>query len=86
MDKEYPQQLVIGCINTNCSNEINLLLNNKYFKDRAYVGYCSRCGINIRIEKFSPFVNDLIAVMETNIPSIRIPIKRAGKFIKSDIQ
>lgn len=59
MPRQYPSHLSIPCINSECTNLIILELYNQYYSDRDYTGNCSRCGINIRINKFSPVLEKI---------------------------
>jgi len=59
MTRVLPVAITIPCINRECTNEMILRLDQGYYKDRMYDGSCSRCGIRVIIERFSPFLSNI---------------------------
>lgn len=83
MPKLFPAIIDMPCINVECSNILHLNLYQKYWKDKAYYAECNKCGIAIKIEKFSPFLNLITDMEEPAIPLTRIARSRPP--MKSDI-
>lgn len=80
--KEFPPFITLPCYNKECSNQIHLRLDAGYYKNKAYDGECTRCGISLRIEKFSPFLEN-ITNSETSFDVLAPKSKQITKPMKS---
>jgi len=81
-----PPRIFLFCINNNCPNQICLELDNKYYRNKFYIGECERCGIQIRIDRFSPFVTNAVKTSDSFSTFTPTEIRRSNKpAIKSDL-
>ena len=77
MTVDLPPSITLACYNKECTNVITLRLDSGYYKFKMYDGECSRCGIRILIERFSPFLNYLTNNIGTpKVNKVGKPIQR----------
>ena len=83
MQKQFPPTITVPCYNKECSNLIHLSLYEGYYKNREYSGECTRCAIHIRINKLSPFLENVSNYGEINMEPSRF--NRMSKPMKGDL-
>jgi len=71
MSRIFPEKIIMPCFNIDCNNEIIFDLDNRYYKNAEYVGNCTHCGFYIRINKFSPFLENLNITSSSSNVSIQ---------------